>query len=220
MNKQKKVFGISKSLSTGLSETINAVKNHAGMFRYEVIALSRIETDPDNPRDLLITVEDIIQGIDKNSPHYEKKSNEFESLKSLSETIKAKGIINPVVVYPFQNKYRLVAGERRFLASHVAGKQDIQAKVLDEKPNKLNLRQLQWIENTEREDLSLKDRLVNIKLIVDEYQQEKGHCKMTSLLLKDLIGVSTQQANNYLVAITASDDLLEQINLEKINSLD
>ena len=70
MSSKPKRFEISPSLSQGLSDTINAVSNNAGKLRFEVIALSRIETDPDNPRDLIISSEEIINGLNKETPFF------------------------------------------------------------------------------------------------------------------------------------------------------
>lgn len=217
---KKKRFGISQSLNQGFTETINAVKNNAGAVRFEVVGLTRIELDPLNPRELTLLPVDIIQGIAKTDSHYDRKRIEFERLQGLAETIKKKGLINPVVVYKFGEKYRLVAGERRFLASLIANRDDIQARVLNEKPNNLDLRLLQWIENTEREDLSLKERIGNVKMIVQEYLQVNGQQEISATLLKELIGISLPQASCYVAVLNAPSDLAEQIAQEKITNLD
>jgi ParB family chromosome partitioning protein len=219
MSKKKK-FVISQSLHQGLSDTMNAVKNNAGSVRFEVITLSRIETDPENPRELKVSHEEVKRGIEKGAPFYEDKRQELENLRPLSETIQKKGLINPVVVYKHGEKYRLVAGERRFLASILAGKEDIQARILNEKPNSLDLRLLQWIENTEREDLSLKDRLGNVKSILNEYKRENVGRPVSASLIKELIGISLPQATCYLSVLNASKDVEEQIILGNINNLD
>ena len=52
------------------------------------------------------------------------------SLKELSASIKANGVIEPIIVKPLDSgKYRLICGERRFRASLLAGKPDIPAFV-------------------------------------------------------------------------------------------
>lgn len=217
---KKKRFGISQSLSQGLSDTVNAVKNNAGSVRFEVVSLARIETDPENPRELKLSKEDVFHGIEKSEPFFNEKQEELERLKSLSETIKRKGLINPVVVYKHGEIYRLVAGERRFLASILAGKEDIQARILQEKPKGLDLRLLQWIENTEREDLSLKDRIGNVKSILAEYLKENDKHELTASALKDIIGISLQQASSYIPVLNAPEDLAEHISIGNINNLD
>jgi len=219
MTKRKR-FGISQSLNQGLSDTVNAVKNNAGSVRFEVISLARIETDPENPRELKLSKEEAFQGIEKSEPFFTEKQDELERLKTLSETIKRKGLINPIVVYKHGEIYRLVAGERRFLASILAGKEDIQARILHEKPKGLDLRLLQWIENTEREDLSLKDRMGNVKSILTEYIKENDKQEITASVLKDIIGISLPQASCYMSILNAFEDLEKHIAVGNINNLD
>src|SRR4029079_10980200 len=114
---KKKRFGISEALTRGLSETINVVENNAGTYRNVVLPLSRIELDPDNPRKLEIDLADVRAGIRPDDPTFTAKQEELERLKELAHTIKTSGVINPVVVYKSGEVYRVVAGERRCLAS-------------------------------------------------------------------------------------------------------
>lgn len=217
---KKKRFVISQSLQRGLTDTVNAVKNNVGLGRFEVISLSRLEVDPENPRSLLLTPQEIISGLSKEDPLYPAKLQELEKLTTLAETIKKKNLLNPVVVYKQGEIYRLLAGERRFLASLIAKKEDIQARVLNEKPNSLDLRLLQWIENTEREDLSLKDRIGNINAVINEYCQTKPGTKVTATLLKDLLNISLPQATYYEALTRLPKDLEEQIAQGSINSIE
>ena len=122
---KKKRFGVSSALSRGLSDTINVVENNAGIFRGAILPLSRVELDPDNPRKLAINLMDVRQGLDKNDPNYSQKANELERLKELAATIISSGVINPIVVYKRGELYRVVAGERRCLASILANKNEI-----------------------------------------------------------------------------------------------
>ena len=71
---KKKRFGVSQALTRGLSETINVVENNVGTFRHVVLPLSRIELDPDNPRKLLVSLEDVRHGLNKSDLLFEKKS--------------------------------------------------------------------------------------------------------------------------------------------------
>ena len=152
---KKKRFGISEALTRGLSETINVVENNAGMFRNVILPLSRIELDPDNPRKLTVDLLDVRQGIRAEDPQYLRKQEELDKLKELAHTIKSSGVINPIVVYKRGESYRIVAGERRCLASILAGKQEIDARVFNEKPKGFELKLIQWIENTARGSKSM-----------------------------------------------------------------
>jgi ParB family chromosome partitioning protein len=217
---KKKRFGVSQALSRGLSETIHVVEHNAGIFRNTVLPLSRIELDPDNPRKLAISLHDIQKGIDKHTPLYERKQEELEKLKELAMTIENSGVINPIVAYKNGDVYRIVAGERRCLASFLAGKQEIEARVFNEKPKGFELKLLQWVENTAREDLSLDERIGNIREIINEFQVQNGDMDITATFLKNITGLSLPQATYYMTVLEAPIDVKQMIETGKIRSLD
>lgn len=217
---KKKRFGISQALTRGLSETINVVENNSGLFRNVILPLSRIELDPDNPRKLAIDLSDIRAGIRPEDPMYQRKAEELERLKELAHTIKTSGVINPVVVYKLGEVYRVVAGERRCLASILAGKQEVEARVFNEKPKGFELKLIQWVENTAREDLTLDERLGNVRDIIHEYQIQQGETEVTATLLKEITGLSLSQTSYYLAAMNAPEDVQVEIRNGKIRNLD
>lgn len=219
---KKKVFSIGTALAQGLEETIESAQNYSGELRVDVIPLKKIETDPENPRDLMITMEDIQLGLLASDPDYIKKSEELESLQSIAHSIQTQGIINPITVYKFGENYRLVAGERRTLASVLAGKTDIQAKILDSKPDELKISLLQWIENIERSDLSLWERIRNLEKIVAAHAAEKGvsASDITMTELSHLLGCSKPQAMHYRAVLKADGDLKKLIIENKIKNLE
>lgn len=217
---KKKRFGISEALTRGLSETINVVENNLGTFRNVVLPLSRIELDPDNPRKLAIDLMDVRQGLRSDDPDYVRKQEELERLKELAHTIKSSGVINPIVVYKRGELYRIVAGERRCLASILAGKQEIEARIFNEKPKGFELKLIQWIENTAREDLSLDERLGNVREIIREYQLQHDEVQMTATLLKSITGLSLSQTTYYLTALNAPEDVQAEIRNGNLRNLD
>lgn len=217
---KKKRFGISEALTRGLSETINVVENNAGTYRNVVLPLSRIELDPENPRKLAIDLSDVRAGIRPEDSLYTRKHEEMEKLKELAHTIKTSGVINPVVVYKLGEVYRVVAGERRCLASILAGKQEIEARVFNDKPKAFDLKLIQWIENTAREDLTLGERLGNVREIIREYINQHGDVEVTATLLKSITGLSLSQTTYYLAALNAPDDVQAEIQSGNIRNLD
>lgn len=219
MNKRKK-FQISEDINRGITEVINAVNNNAGSFRYEIVALSRIEIDPENPRELVLNDKDIKFGIDANDIQIVKKKKEKEELESLAHTIKHNGIINPIVIYKHEDKYRIIAGERRFLASLLAEKNDVHARIIDKKPDEMHLKLLQWIENNERKDLSLYERLKNLEAIIEAYNKKQGQAPITGDILKKLTGLSKAQAYFYLSVLRGPSDLRKNIEEGTVNNLD
>ena len=219
MTKRKR-FGVSQALSRGLSETINVVENNSGVFRNTILPLSRIELDPENPRKLAVTLEDIQQGLNKADPLFERKTGELEKLNELAHTIETSGVINPIVVYKRGEVYRVVAGERRSLASIIAGKNEIEARVFNEKPRGFELKLIQWIENTAREDLTLDERMGNIRDIIREYQLQHGESSFSATLLKSVTGLSLPQATYYLAVLEAPEDVQQKIQTGELRSLD
>lgn len=217
---KKKIFGVSTSLSKGIRDTLTAVENNINNFRFNIIHLDQIELDPENPRDLLLTKQDVVDGLKTGDVHYNKKNSEYSSLQTLAETIKLKGVINPIIVYKYNEHYRLVAGERRFLASHLAKKQDIQARILSEKPSLYELRLLQWIENNEREDLSLKERINNLQAIMNAYKKQYAVSQFTASLIRQATGLSLAQASYYLQILNAPRDIKEAIERGYVKNLD
>ena len=217
---KKKRFGISEALTRGLTETIHVVENNAGIFRNIVLPLSRIELDPANPRKLAVTLEDVRQGVRPDDPSYQVKQEELSRLKELAHTITSSGVINPIVVYKLGETYRVVAGERRSLASILAGKQEIEARVFNEKPKSFDLKLIQWIENTAREDLTLDERLGNVSEIIREYKLQHGDTEMTATTLKDITGLSLSQTTYYLAVLNAPEDVKSEVQSGSIRSLD
>ncbi len=219
MNKLKK-FGISASLNRGFSETISVVENHTSKFHNTIVPISRLEFDPDNPRNLTLGIEDLNKPLDQNDPDFVKKQRDLAGLVELAQTIKQSGLINPVSVYKLGDKYRLIAGERRTLASILSGVTEIEARVFSDKPRALELKLVQWAENNAREDLTLGERLVNIRDILDLFVKSEANKKVTAPVLSELTGLQLAQAANYLSVLKAPKELMHAITAGQINSLD
>jgi ParB family chromosome partitioning protein len=219
---KKKVFSIGTALSQGLEETIESAQNYTSELRIDIIPIRKIELDPANPRDLALTIHDVQTGISEHDNEKIRKTMEMDSLQSIAHSIRAQGIINPITVYKYGEKYRLIAGERRTLASILAGKTDIQAKILDDKPDTLKVSLLQWIENIERSDLSLWERLNNLEKMIDAYAESKRKHKSEISIteLSDLIGCAKSHAMNYKAVLNTDSELKQLIFENKIKNLE
>jgi ParB family transcriptional regulator, chromosome partitioning protein len=217
--KKRKAFGISQDLNDGISETMNAAKNNAGQLHYEVIPLTKIKFDPDNPRQLALKLEELTDGNFSvhDSPN-DQKRKELESLKSLASSIKKSGVRNAIEVYKDGTYYRLISGERRVLGSILAGKEDIPARILATKPTLFDIRYLQWIENIEREDLSISERIHNVRQLVLAHS-EQGE-PITATRLKELLGCSLPHAMTYLAILHAPSDIQTLLMKNAITNLE
>ncbi len=75
-----------------------------------------------------------------------------QSMQELAESIKAHGVIQPIIVRPVDNKYEIIAGERRYKASVMAGKTDIPALVRNKDDKDSSI--IAFIENSQRKDMT------------------------------------------------------------------
>lgn len=192
----------------------------SSLFYSTVLPLAVIEPDPENPRKLALGLQDIRDGFSKNDPLAAQKELELQKLREVAGTINKSGILNPIIVYQHGDKYRIVAGERRFLAAFITGAKEIEARIYHEKPNDFDLKLAQWVENTAREDLSLMERLDNVRDLIKEYIKLNPDTKVTATWLKDRIHLSLPQATYYLNVLRAPEDLSAAIKRGEINSLD
>ena len=125
--------------------------------------LSSSSDDLDNPVKL-IELNKLFSG--KTQP---RKSFNDQSLESLSESIRSNGIMQPIVVRKteFENKYEIIAGERRWRAAGIANLKKVPVivrKVDDKKSLVLSL-----IENIQREDLNAVEEAQAINKLISSY---------------------------------------------------
>jgi ParB family chromosome partitioning protein len=113
-----------------------------------------------------------------------------EKLQELADSIKAQGIIQPIVVRKISfEKYEIVAGERRWRASQLAGLTQIPVviKEIDDR----TAMAMALIENIQREDLNPLEEAEALKRLLDEFE-------MTHQLIAEAIGKSRTTVTNLL----------------------
>lgn len=96
-----------------------------------------------------------------------RKRFDQESLEELAESIKEYGLIQPIVVTQKEGYYSIVAGERRWRASKIAGIKEIPA-IIREDNQRVNS-EISLIENMQREDLNPYEKALGIKTLIDSY---------------------------------------------------
>ncbi len=128
--------------------------------------ITSVETDDTGVRELRVT------DIEPNSSQPRKYFND-EKLSQLAESIKQHGVVQPLIVQRDGDTYKIVAGERRWRASRLAGLQTVPAIVRD-LSNK-QVMEIALIENLQREDLNpIEEAEAYDKLINDfEMTQEE-----------------------------------------------
>ena len=121
----------------------------------------------------------------KNQP---RKLFDEEKIDELSQSIKQKGLILPILVKKIdENNYQIIAGERRWRASQKAGLHDVPViiKNLDDK----EILEIELIENMQREDLNPIEEAEGIARLQDEF-------KYTQEELSNILGKSRPQISN------------------------
>ncbi len=96
-----------------------------------------------------------------------RKNFDQESLEELSQSIQEYGLIQPIVVTKKDGYYSIIAGERRWRASKMAGLKEIPA-IIREDDEKINS-EISLIENMQREDLNPYEKALGIRTLIDTY---------------------------------------------------
>jgi ParB family chromosome partitioning protein len=102
------------------------------------------------------------------SPFQPRTRFQEEALDELARSIKASGIIQPLVVRPVGNRFQLIAGERRWRAAQRAGLTKVSV-IVRQVPDELAL-EMTLVENIQREDLNAIEAARAFELLMDEFQ--------------------------------------------------
>ncbi|MCR9185429.1 MAG: ParB/RepB/Spo0J family partition protein [Halieaceae bacterium] len=132
-----------------------------------------------------------------------------ESLQELADSIRAQGIMQPIVVRPVaERKYEIIAGERRWRAAQLAGLDHVPAVVRDVSDEAAIAMAL--IENIQREDLNPIEEAIALQRLQQEFQ-------LTQQEVADAVGKSRSTVTNLLRLMSLQSDvrlLLERGDLE------
>lgn len=96
-----------------------------------------------------------------------RKSFDEEKLKSLADSVKEHGLIQPIVVRKSAEGYVIIAGERRWRAAKLAGLKKIPVLIKDY--DDLTMKEIALIENLQREDLNPIEEALGYRSLMDEY---------------------------------------------------
>ena len=142
-----------------------------------------------------------IQLIDTNKQQPRKNFNE-EKLKELSASIEKHGIIQPLLVKKKNDRYIIVAGERRFRAARMAKCKEVPVLVVDY--NDAKMQEVALIENIQREDLNPIEEATAIKFLMQQHD-------MTQEEVSDSIGRSRPAVANSLRLLQLPEKILEML---------
>lgn len=135
------------------------------------------------------------------------KFNE-DSINELCESIKEHGVIQPIVVRSMGDKYEIIAGERRYKASLLAGKRTIPAVITN--LNDKDSAEVALIENVQRKDLTPIEEAISYKKILD-----MGYLTQEELAVK--LGKTQSTVANKLRLLNLDEEVQEAVLEEKIS---
>ena len=178
---------LKRGLGRGLSSLIGDSKNKTSITKLSINNISRNKFQP-------------------------RKVFNKDNLEELTISIKERGVIQPIIVRPDKDsseKYEIIAGERRWLASQNAGLHEIPAVILnvnDEKSLEFAI-----IENVQRQDLNSIEEAQGYQRLIDEfsYNQEK---------LAKFIGKSRSHIANCLRLLNLPKEVIAFVEKEQISA--
>ena len=178
---------IKKGLGRGLSSLIGESKAEININK---VSISDLESNKFQPRKIF----------------------DEDSLKDLTNSIKERGIIQPIIVRKSSNdisKYEIIAGERRWLSAQKAGLHEVPVVITD--VDDLKSLEFAIVENVQRNDLNAIEEARGYQRLIDEfsYDQEK---------VAKFIGKSRSHITNFLRLLSLPEAVLKLIEMQKLSA--
>ena len=146
--------------------------------------------------------------IDRN-PNQPRKNFDEKALKELAQSIKTHGVIQPIIVVKNGERYTIIAGERRFRASQMAGLKTLPCIVKEYTEKEIS--EISIIENLQREDLNPIESARAIKELMDKFG-------LTQETVADRIGKSRPAVANTLRLLTLSPTVIKMVEENKLSA--
>lgn len=167
----------------------------------------------DFDKSILLTSDDRIEKIPvvqiQASPYQPRRHFDETALMELAASIKRHGVVQPLVVTPIKNgKYILIAGERRWRASQLAGLKTVPALVRDSK--ELEQLEIALIENVQRVDLSPLEQAVSIERLHEQFS-------LSYESISQRLGKAPSTVNNTVRLLQLPEAAREALTTSKIS---
>ena len=140
-----------------------------------------------------------------------RKTFDQASLDELTNSIKERGIIQPIIVRVSKDqkfKYEIIAGERRWLAAQNAGLHEVPVVITE--ADDLKSLEFALVENVQRHDLNAVEEAQGYQRLIDDFSYD--HDKVAKF-----IGKSRSHVSNCLRLLSLPKDVLELITLNKLS---
>jgi ParB family transcriptional regulator, chromosome partitioning protein len=150
-----------------------------------------------------------IHDVDKN-PFQTRYVGDDEALEELAESIKANGVVQPILVRPAEEsgRYILILGERRLHASKKAGKTHIPALV--RRVSQQQAAEMTIVENLQREDLSPLEQAEAFRVLSTQFS-------MTQQQIAERVGLSRVSVANYMRLLKLPREVMQMLAEKRLN---
>lgn len=149
---------------------------------------------------------DSVMEIDVNSidPNLDQPRKTFDSekLSELAQSIKTYGVVQPIIVQKSGNRYTIIAGERRYRASRLAGLANV--PVVVKEYTKREYMEVSLVENLQREDLNPIEEAQAMKLLMNEHH-------LTQEELSSRLAKSRSAVANTLRLLNLPDKVMQMV---------
>jgi len=183
-------------------------KKRSGMGKLGIHAMIGAKQKSDNSRSDL-RIEKV--GVEQLQPGQYQPRQQFDevSLQELSDSIKAQGMVQPIVVRPLDaDKYEIIAGERRWRASKLAGLDKVPV-IIRQADSQATLA-MALIENIQREDLNPIETAIGLKRLLKEFE-------LTQQAVADAVGRSRASVSNLLRLLKLPKSIQKELHAGKIS---
>ena len=159
------------------------------------------------PGNLVVSIP--LDAIDKN-PYQTRYDFDQEMLLDLAYSIKANGVVQPVMVRPaeVEGRYVLILGERRCRASKLAGKTSVPAIV--RRVSEQQAAEMTIVENLQRQDLNCIEQAEAFRVLSRDF-------KLTQQEIGDRVGMSRESVANYMRLLKLTQPTMEHLLAERIS---
>ena len=181
---------------------MDKIKKGLGRGLSSLIGETKVESKKNQ-----LSVSDIVP-----NKYQPRKNFDEDSLEDLTNSIKQRGILQPIIVRQLNNnnsKFEIIAGERRWLAAQKAGLHEVPVVITE--ADDLKSLEFAIVENVQRSDLNPLEEAQGYKRLIDEfnYDQEK---------VSKFIGKSRSHITNCLRLLTLPEEVIKLIENQKITA--
>ena len=173
---------------SALTEAAAPMKNDSGPATIPIRPLDELPQVPSSESVSAGPLKLPIESIQCN-PHQPRQDFDSDELQRLAESLTSHGLLQPVVVRPWEGGYQLIAGERRLRAARLAGWSEVPVTIVE--ADERQTAELAIVENLQRKDLNALEKAASFQRYLDQYggtQEElAGRLKLDRSTIANLI---------------------------------